>query len=384
MIRAAFLGSHVGMRHTAAVRSPAFLFGILATGTALVAFPAQDLPILFRDDVTMIGLSLVALAVASTVAGAGWARRGATWRKALCLPAATAATISLLAVAGYKVVGAIGWPTARIMLGPAMAAAAGALGFGIGRLVQGRRRLAALALTVPVAAFGVAPAGAITVELSKPDFGTASLDDCTTRDGVRYCALDGFDPLIDDWAFVVEGVLAQVPHDAARRARRLPVVQTGGAEANGPARRALAQPLTGWGRPGSGEGNARATLALGVASSAVGAFGAAHSARPSSDTASARDIVIWWLAGQVSSDAADQVRMTGSFADNVTGTNYADSPVPSVAASRYAAQLLDRDRGDVGDALRANWVTFTDPATPADELVASFDLALVAIPVPQG
>lgn len=370
--------AHVGASrpgNTAAVRSPTFLLGILLTGAALVAFPAQDLPILFRDDVAKIAVSLVILAVASTVAAAGWARRDQGWRKGVGLPAAAAAALSAVAVAGYKVVGGIGWPTPRILLGPALVALAGAIGFGIGRGVGGKRRWTVTAVAVPVAVFAVAPGALIAVEVATPDFGPAPLEDCPVRQGVRYCALDGFKPLVDDWAFVVEAVRAQLPGDVARRLRRWPVVQhdewTGA-----PSFTTLARPLTGWGRPGGGEGNAQAALGLGVAFIAVhresGVAYAGPCGRPVE--IEARDVVTWWLAGQVSRAAADQVRDTGAFADNVTGTDYADAPVPSVAASRYAAQLLDRPRAAVGRRLRAEWDHLAGPCTPAVELARRFDL----------
>lgn len=364
------------------MRSPILLLGVALSGVALVALPAQDLPILVVDDVAMIARSLTILAMAATVAAAGWARRGEPWRKALAVPAATAAVLSLVAVAGYKAIGGIGWPTPRILLGAALATIGAAAGFGIGAALRDRRRWAALALAVPVAVFGIGPAGAVATELAEPDFGPASLEDCQEHARVRYCAIDGFEGLVDDWAVVVEGVLAEVPPETAEDARLLPVVQLGDAGQR-PGTVTLARPLTGWGRPAGGEGNAQAALALGVAAVAVDGCVAAHDPE-SEQPPAACEVVIWWLAGQLSPDTAGQVSDTGRFADNVSGTNYADSPVPSVAASHYAAQLLARDDNDVGAALRERWATFTDPATPASELVDDLGLVLVVEPLADG
>jgi hypothetical protein len=363
--------SHTG--ETSSVR-PAFLaIGVVLTGIALVAFPAQDLPILFKDDTAMIGLSLVIFAVAAAFVATLHGRDGTRLDLSTGGSVVIAILIAVIAVAGYKLIGAIGWPTWRILVGPVTAGASATFGYGAGRVLRGAPGWIAKPLAGLVAAVVAAMGGATAVVGLTRDFQPATLENCQVRNGVRYCAIDGFEPLIDDWANVVESVLAQVPSDGVVRLRRLPVVQHGD-EADARLYTVLAVPLTGWGRSGSGEGNAQTALALDVASTAVEGSQGDGVASGCAPDVRARDVVIWWLAGQMTSETADQVRGTGAFADNVSGTNYAAAPVPSVAASRYAARLLDLPRGEVGRGLRAEWDRFTGVCTSATELERHFDL----------
>ena len=371
-----------GVAHTSQARSvllhPVLVGGFVLTAAALVTLPAQDLPILFVDDLAMIGLGLVVLAAAATIAAAGRARIGSPLASVVVPIVSLAAGTSALSVAGYKTFAdGRGWPTWRLALGPFVVAAASLAGYGLGRLLRRVPRLVATLASLLVALMLVAPAGVATTEVAKRGFAPASEDDCVSVAEVRYCPVSGYESLIEDWAFVVDGVLEQVPGEVAVEARRLPVVQR--AE-GGTTEGVLATPLLGWGRPGGvGEGNAQAALGLGVARAAVGTDGhiGGCGAAPT-----AREVVIWWLAGQVSPGAAKQVAETGEFADNVSGTNYAADAAPSVETSRYAAQLLRRPSAEVGRRLREEWKRFTDPATSASELGEAFQLDPVVMPEP--
>ena len=80
------------------------------TVAALVAFPAQDLPVLIEHDLAVIDLALVLLAAGTAGALAGSARRGQATRRWVLTPTVVGAVLTLGAVLAYKAIGGVGWP----------------------------------------------------------------------------------------------------------------------------------------------------------------------------------------------------------------------------------------------------------------------------------
>ena len=95
-------------------RHLSFVVFAALTVFALVAFPAQDLPVLVEHDMTFVDLSLALLAAGTAAALAAVARRGQASLHSIMAPTL---------VAAYKAIGGLGWPDWwQLALGPLVVA----------------------------------------------------------------------------------------------------------------------------------------------------------------------------------------------------------------------------------------------------------------------
>jgi hypothetical protein len=346
-------------------RHASFLAFATLTVAALVAFPAQDLPVLVEHDLAVIDLSLAFLAAGTAGALASAARRGQATRRWLLVPTVVGAVLTLGAVLAYKAIGGVGWPDWwQLALGPLVVAAAGLAGLAAGRFAARLPGvLGPLMTVVVVVAVGVGGAAGIqTVKNATAPTARVERQVCATHRGIRYCANPGYEGLIPYWRRVTEGVLAEVPAAVAGRAR-LVAQRADGPQPAG----VVVTPTGGWGR-GQGKGIAELAFGLNVAGWALGIGTTANPDGPASPWCSvdgqARAIVQMWLAGQVSPAAAQLAGHLDPFADSITGTAYvADAVHGGPVAGRYAAQLLARPREQVGQLVRARWQQLSDPRT---------------------
>jgi len=343
-------------------------FGLFAALTiaALVAFPAQDLPVLVEHDLAVIDLSLVLLAAGTAATLAGAARRRQAALGATVAPTLLAAALALGAVLAYKAIGGVGWPDWwQLALGPLLVAAAGAAGVGAGRLAARLPRvlapLAAAAVAIAAAAGGVALFETLTYATA-PSY-TAEQQVCQPHRGIRYCANPGYEELIPSWRRVTEAVLAQVPGEVAARAR-LVAQRVEGGQVPG----SIATPYGGWAR-GRAVGIAELAFGLDLAAWAVGVQAPADTSNPQHAPTctlrgQARAIVQMWLAAQASPEAARLAAHLDPFADSITGTTYVQDTIHAgPIAGRYAAQLLARPHDQVGQLIRANWNRLMETGT---------------------
>jgi hypothetical protein len=346
-------------------RHLSFLVFAGLTVAALVAFPAQDLPILIEHDLAVIDLALVFLAAGTAGALAGAARRGLATQRLVLMPTVVGAVLALGAVLYYKAIGGIGWPDWwQLALGPLLVAAAGLAGLATGRVAARLPRALGPLVTVLVVA-GVGIGGAAGIETIKDiaaPTARAERQVCASYRGIRYCANPGYAGLIPRWRRVTEAVLAQVPPEAAARAR-LVAQRVEGPQPAG----VIVTPTGGWGR-GQGVGVAELAFGLHVAQWALEIRRPAQPQESAGLACSvdgqARAIVQMWLAGQVSPAAAQLAGHLDPFADSITGTAYVTDAIHGgPIAGRYAAQLLARPREQVGRLLRARWQQLTDPRT---------------------
>jgi hypothetical protein len=346
-------------------RHLSFLVFAGLTVAALVAFPAQDLPVLIEHDLAVIDLALVLLAAGTAGALAGAARREQATRRSLLMPTVVGAVLALGAVLGYKAIGGIGWPDWwQLALGPLMVAAAGLAGLAAGRVAARLpRALGPLVTVVVVAGVGIGGAAGIeTVKHTTAPTARVERQVCATQQGIRYCANPGYEGLIPRWRRVTQAVLAQVPPAVAARARLI-AQRVDGPQPAG----VIVTPTGGWGR-GRGAGIAELAFGLNVAQWALGVRRPAQPTDPAGAACSvdgqARAIVQMWLAGQVSPDAGWLAGHLDPFADSITGTTYVTDAIHGgPIAGRYAAQLLARPREQVGRLIRARWRQLTNPRT---------------------
>ena len=335
------------------------------TVAALVAFPAQDLPVLIEHDLAVIDLALVLLAAGTATALAGAARRGHATVRSVLVPTVVGVVLMLGAVLFYKAIGGIGWPDWwQLALGPLLVAAAGLAGLAAGRVAaQLPRAVGPLLTVVVVVAVGIGGAAGIqTVNNTTAPTARAERQVCTTHQGIRYCANPGYEELIPHWRRVTQAVLAQVPAAVAGRAR-LVAQRVDGPQPAG----VIVTPTGGWGR-GRGAGIAELAFGLNVAGWALGIRRPVPPENPAGPACSiddqARAIVQMWLAGQVSPAAGWLAAHLDPFADSITGTAYVtDAVYGGPIAGRYAAQLLGRPYEQVGRLIRARWHQLSDPRT---------------------
>jgi hypothetical protein len=335
------------------------------TVAALVAFPAQDLPVLVEHDLAVIDLALAFLAAGTAGVLAGTARRGQATPRSVLVPTVIGALLALGAVLGYKAIGGIGWPDWwQLALGPLMVAAAGLAGLVAGRVAARLPSVLGPLVTVVVVVavgFGGA-AGVETVKHTTAPTARAERQRCATHQGIRYCANPGYEGLIPYWRRVTEAVLGQVLPAVAAQAR-LVAQRVDGPQPAG----SIVAPTGGWGR-GQGAGIAELAFGLNVAQWALGVRRPAQPEDPAGPACSvdgqARAIVQMWLAGQVSPVAGHLAGHLDPNADSITGTTYVSDAIHGgPIAGRYAAQLLARPREQVGQLIRARWQQLTDPRT---------------------
>jgi hypothetical protein len=365
-------------------RHASFLVFAGLTVVALVAFPAQDLPVLVEHDLAVIDLALVLLAAGTAWALAGAARRGQATGRSVLTPTVVGAVLASGAVLGYKAIGGVGWPDWwQLALGPLMVTAAGLAGLAAGRVAARLPgALGPLVTVLVVFAVGIGGAAGIgTLSNSTAPTAWAERQECATYQRIRYCANPGYEGLVPHWRRVTEAVLAQVPPAVAARARLVAQRVDGAQPAS-----AIVTPTGGWGR-GQGTRVAELAFALNVAQWALGVR---HPTQPEDPTGpacsvddQARAIVQMWLAGQVSPGAGRLAGQLDPFADSVTGTAYVTDAVHGgPIAGRYARQLLARPREQAGQLIRARWHQLTDPRTTYADAERILGLDHVA-PTPQ-
>ena len=203
---------------------------LLAVGTLLaivaaVVLVAQYRPVLFRHDTAFIGLSLAILAGFAALVGFRVGRWAAErdeprlLRTALLVGAVVigfAATASVAAVGWYRLRDGVGWP--RVELG-VLVVLVGGFAF-VAVLVGGwtHRWWQPLALSVGAGlCLGALVAAAVASWALDNDFSDRKADQCVARGTVTYCHYPGYELFVDDWAPVVDAVLAGAPVEVAQR-----------------------------------------------------------------------------------------------------------------------------------------------------------------------
>lgn len=351
--------------------------GTLLAIVAAVVLVAQYRPVLFRHDTAFIGLSLAILAGFAALAGFRVGRRAAEHDEPRLLRTAArfgavvvgcATTASAAAVGWYRLRDGVGWP--RVELGVLVVLVGG---FAFAAVLVGAwtyRWWKPLALLVGAGlCLGVLVAAAVVSSVLDNDFSDRHADQCVARGTVTYCHYSGYEPFVDDWAPVVDAVLAGAPRDAAQRllmvqqGTRSDVSYVAGIRPAG----AGVVPLLEW-SPGD---TAPFALAIDTANWVTGRV-----LVPEQDSnlqivvdGGGRGVVTYWLAAQ----ATDRTRRGFDYhfyecGDAVSGNDYDAAVLPVDGArggpagpARYAAALLkDPDaRRKVGE----HWAELTRPET---------------------
>ncbi len=361
-----------GLVLDAVLLSVGALLTIVAAGVLVV----QYRPVLFRHDTAFVGLSLAILAGFAAVVGFRVGRRAARTdeprllRTALGFGAVVvgfAATASVTAVVWYRIRDGVGWP--RVELG-VLVLLVGSLASGA--LVVGawtRRWWRPLAWFVGAGScLGALGAAAVASWVLANDFSDRQADRCVARGTVNYCHYPGYEPFVDDWARVVDAVLAGAPREAVRRPLTVQQETNPTKSYLGAIRPAGAGvvPLLEW-SPGD---TASFVLAVDTANWVTGRV-----LVPEQDTttlpvidAGGRGVVTYWLAAR----ATERTRRGFEYffyecGEAVNGNPYVEVNLPETAgpngADRYAAALLKDP-----DALRKvdeRWAELTQPETTA-------------------
>lgn len=365
-------------------RPPVLDAVLLTVGTLLAIFSAAVLvaqyrPVLFRHDTAFIGLSLAILAACAALVGFRAGRRAAERDAPRLLRTAFlsgtvvvgfAASACVAAVGWYRIRDGIGWP--RVELGVLVVLVGGCAFVAV--LVGGwTHRWGMLAWCVGAGlCVGALVAAAVASWVLDNDFSDRKADQCTARGTVTYCHYPGFEPFVDEWAPVVEAVLAGAPGDAARRpvtvqqATKSDKSYIGGTRPAG----AGVVPLLEW-SPGN---TAPFALAIDTANWVTGRV-----LVPEHDTTlqivvdgGGRGVVTYWLAAQATarSRRAFEYHFYDCGGGAVSGNDYDAAVLPADGArgdpagpDRYAAALLKDP--DARRKVREHWAELTRPDTTA-------------------
>jgi hypothetical protein len=350
--------------------------GALLAVVAAIVLVVQYRPVLFRHDTAFIGLSLAILAGFAALVGFRVGRRAARrdashlLRTAVLLGAVVvgfAATASVAAVVWYRLQDGVGWP--RVELG-VLVLLVGGLAF-LAVLVGGWTgrwwKLPALFVGAGLC-LGALVAAALASWVLENDFSDRRADRCVVHGTVTYCHYPGYGPFVDEWARVVDAVLAGAPGEAVRRP--LTVQQTTKPDRSyspriQPAGAGVA-PWLEW-SPGD---TAPFALAIETANWVTGRVSV-----PEQDSTvrlvvdlGGRGVVTYWLAAQ----ATDRTRRGFEYffyddpcGDAVSGNDYVDVVLPGTGgpngSDRYAAALLKEP--DARRRVREHWADLTKPET---------------------
>ncbi|HJR46394.1 MAG TPA: hypothetical protein VJ927_12405 [Actinomycetota bacterium] len=371
---------YIRWRGASIVRHASFISATALTTFSLVVLPGQWIPVLFRDDLTVIGLSLVILGLGSLVSTKSLARR-ARFETRTCL------TVSLT-VAGVLVVGAsalhktlfdgIGRPEPiELVLGVAFVGVCALLGAATGRLLgRGPRAfssIATVAVVIVAAAAGVWLFSYFLPKTFEPNY-VASEQRCEVRNGIEYCANPGYEPFIDRWQPVVETVIAATPVEVERSEILIAQMLD-----NNEMRvdDSSASPGLDWGR-GAGTGVAELALGLDMANWVTGLDTQLVSVDPAEPQITcdqgnnARSVVAYWLAGQVGPAAETVIGELGCCADAISGSTFG---APATGGDYdLAVRLLARPSAQVSTGIAKHWDELVDPETSTARLGEIFDL----------
>ena len=343
------------------------LGAVMATVAAIVLV-TQYRPVLFRHDTSFIGSSLALLAPFGVIAG--WragrraARRGASARRVALRYGATVGALAALsaavAVLSYRLRDGIGWPRLHLGVVIVAAGASTAMAAWFGGLAQRWPRPIGWTASSALGLCALVGQAVLALGLTN-EFADRVADQCVERRDVRYCHFEGYRPFVDEWAPVVEAVLAAAPPPATR----LTVRQT--VEGVRPAAAGVAPKLE-W-SPGD---TAPYALALDTANWVTGAVPVLEIASPPRfdlQEFEGRGMVVLWLAAQANARTCAAFRFSDthpSGGEAVAGNEYVDVPVPGDREQRvYAAALLDDP--DARRKVAANWARLVDPATTLEQ-----------------
>jgi hypothetical protein len=215
----------------------------------------------------------------------------------------------------------------------------------------------------------------------------AAQQNCTTRNGITYCAFPGFEKWTEEWGKVTEGVLRYVPRDMARSgyAVRQRVFPAGGTSSDG-----VAPPLESWthddaaaGTPGAvtvgtdwsdgatgGDGRSDAVTGFAAEFAYRVVTGKVPDQPRLSMVCGARAVLVLWLAGEATPGTQDALR---SMRDRTFGGGLSMPLLNSAAgfsfeprAAAFAFDLIDHPAERSTAAITANWAELTAPGTSVD------------------
>lgn len=377
-------------RGSSIVRHAWFIAATGLTAFSLVVLPGQWVPVLFRDDLTVVGLSLVILGVGTLVAAGSLARRRQFgWRSALVPPLAVGFALVVLAIALYKTnFNGIGWPEAHeLVLGLAFVGGCALTGGATGTLSRRCPRvLGSMATAIALVVVGSGGIWLFSYSLPEnlePRY-QASEQVCERRNEIEYCANPGYEPFIDYWERVVEAVLKATPVEVDRS--DIVVAQLldedGGRRGD-----ASAAPGTDWGK-GAGRGVAGLGLGLDIANWVTGleprlvTFDPNEPHEMCDAGTNARSVVAYWLAGQIDNDVKAVIGDLGCCADAISGSTFA---APSAGGGwDVAEQLLALPASEVRAGIEEHWDELVDPDTPVARVSELFDLGAPEVTQEEG
>lgn len=364
------------------LRHGSVLLGIALTLFSLVVLPGQWVPVLFRDDLTVICTSLVIFAVGMFVGTTSTSRRGvASVRTAMTSAFLVALGLTAFAVAVYKTAfGGIGWPgPVDLVFGIVFVLVCVVAGILAGNLSKTWPRPLPSALTsLGVLLLAGSGLWLFTIwfpNVLNPSYKTGG-QSCETRNDIRYCANPGYEPFIDEWQRALEQVFAAAPVEVDRS--ETVVAQLLDADGRR-AEDASIAPGFDWGR-GSGRGVAELALGLEAANWVTGIesreilFDPNEAPETCAGGNGSRAVVAYWLAGQVSADAASVIGDLGCCADAISGSTFG---APAIGGGwETATELLEMPREDVARHLANNWERITARDAPVTRLGEIFDLSV--------
>jgi hypothetical protein len=219
----------------------------------------------------------------------------------------------------------------------------------------------------------------------------AEVQTCRPLGTVTYCAFPDFTAWIGAWDEVVRGVLRRVPDDVAGQPfavrQRIPAQRSreDGAGSTAEERQALAES---WRRADAAAGTPRTVVvgtSWGDGRSEIGfagtvAYQVVSGTGADGVVCGARAVLVGWLAGQSTSEAAAGLREVD--ASSWGGVGFGDPrfgmPVVTVPDREMTVvrALLRRPAGEVAAVVRASWAELSAAATPTERVGELFGVAV--------
>jgi hypothetical protein len=277
-----------------------------------------------------------------------------------------------------------------------VAAAALAVSGGRGRLLTAVGA-AGLSITVLAGSAQFLPVGDVaeTARATAVEH-PAEAQTCRRIDQVTYCAFDGFGPWIDGWDAVVRGVLRGVPGEPARQQlvvrQRLSTVDrlADGAVTTAEQRAAAA---AAWRRVDAAAGTPNAVTvgtrwgdglsAMALAGLVAYQVVVGTGAPAGGSLCGARGVLVGWLAGQATPEAAAGLREMDASSWGGVSFGEAQFPVGLSVPDRemaVALAMLKRPADEVAEVVRRSWVELSAAGTPAERVGELFGVPVAPLP----
>jgi hypothetical protein len=201
------------------------------------------------------------------------------------------------------------------------------------------------------------------------DWADARSRTCEEHDGVRYCAIEGYEPWIDDWADVIDQIEELVPDDLRLAQVQQTVSGLDSFEDTDPTVAHV------HGRLDMDDDLTRQALAPDLGLPGTGGEAAAINTEIPACMARTMPMLVSGEARGVAFLVLTNLAVPGSIeTGGVGGTYWFGHLEMSEDEARLAFQIADRPEDEVVPVLHSHWAELTDPNTTSAELASWFDL----------